>query len=223
MKDEKIPVGWLLPIAGFLLLLGWLLARSGWSVTEVEVGGVKLAPPTAMTIIAQSTAVFQEAPQQTILPDTSPPIVSESDLTPVPTTASTSAPTIIPTLTPDYFTVSDAESVQISENCNYWTEPLDIFNDGTDSNKNAVVEWDLKDLPTGIVIGDASMVEIDGQVLGSSGVTFFITMPTPGNGILRLRDGVFFIVRPGDAEGALRLRQRHLECMGNYQAIVRYP
>lgn len=83
MKDTKIPIGWLIPVVGVILLLGWFLGRSGWNVTEVDGGIVKLAPPTATTIIAQSTATIQENAQQpTALPVTSPPIVSESDFLP---------------------------------------------------------------------------------------------------------------------------------------------
>ncbi|MEA3308895.1 MAG: hypothetical protein U9Q70_05225 [Chloroflexota bacterium] len=78
MKDTKIPIGWLIPIVGVILLLGWFLGRSGWNVTEVDGGIVKLAPPTA-TIIVQPTVPIQETAQQpTALPITSPPLVSES-------------------------------------------------------------------------------------------------------------------------------------------------
>ncbi len=48
MKDAKTLVGLLIPIIGLALLLGWLLGRSGWGVTEVDTGIIKLAPPTVM-------------------------------------------------------------------------------------------------------------------------------------------------------------------------------
>ena len=78
MKDTKIPIGWLIPIVGVILLLGWFLGRSGWNVTEVDGGIVKLAPPTA-TMTVQSAITIQETTQQrTALPVVSPTIVSES-------------------------------------------------------------------------------------------------------------------------------------------------
>lgn len=50
MKDAK-SLGWLLPLAGLLILLGWFLGRSGWNVTEFDGGVVKLAPPTATSAL----------------------------------------------------------------------------------------------------------------------------------------------------------------------------
>lgn len=57
MKDLKIPLGWLIPIIGFILLLGWFLGRSGWNLTELDTGIAKLAPPAS--VILQSTATVQ--------------------------------------------------------------------------------------------------------------------------------------------------------------------
>ena len=63
MKDLKIPIGWLVPIIGVILLLGWFLGRSGWNVTEVDTGVAKLAPPTA-TIMQQPTLQTTVTSQQ---------------------------------------------------------------------------------------------------------------------------------------------------------------
>lgn len=61
MKDTKIPLGWLIPIIGVILLLGWFLGRLGWNVTEVDGGIVKLAPPTA-TLSAQPLQPTDQQP-----------------------------------------------------------------------------------------------------------------------------------------------------------------
>ncbi|MEM4204143.1 MAG: hypothetical protein QXS54_08755 [Candidatus Methanomethylicaceae archaeon] len=50
MKDLKIPIGWLVPIIGVALLLGWGLARSGWEVTELSIPPVDLAPPKVVSV-----------------------------------------------------------------------------------------------------------------------------------------------------------------------------
>ncbi len=87
MKDTKIPLGWLIPIVGIILLLGWFLGRSGWNVTEIDGGIVKLAPPTP-TLVLQPSATHQEIePSPTYTPI--PPILS-------PTPTSTSGANILP-------------------------------------------------------------------------------------------------------------------------------
>jgi hypothetical protein len=63
MKDLKIPIGWLIPIIGFVILLGWFLGRSGWNLTEVDTGIAKLAPPTP-SVILQPTPTVQQVVQQ---------------------------------------------------------------------------------------------------------------------------------------------------------------
>jgi len=126
---------------------------------------------------------------------------------------------ISPTL--DYFTVEDANNVVMTADCNYWTPPMDIYAD--DADRNAIKEWDTKQLPAGVIVGDAIYVEIDGNILSENGTFFFIPLPTPGNGTLRIRDGAFFVVQAGDAEGALRIRERNLECRGTIQQVIRYP
>ncbi len=71
MKDLKIPIGWLVPIIGVILLLGWFLGRSGWNVTEVDTGVAKLAPPTATS--------HQEPLQPTQGVTQQPPITQPTD------------------------------------------------------------------------------------------------------------------------------------------------
>lgn len=46
MKDQRIPIGLLIPIIGLALLFGWFLGRSGWNIKEIDAGVVKWAPPT---------------------------------------------------------------------------------------------------------------------------------------------------------------------------------
>jgi hypothetical protein len=64
VKDAKIPIGWLIPIVGLILLLGWFLGQQGWSVSKINPPGIELVPPTATSssqIIqpSQSTTAFQ--------------------------------------------------------------------------------------------------------------------------------------------------------------------
>ena len=121
------------------------------------------------------------------------------------------------------FTVSDANQVVLNENCNYWTPDITLYSDGTGDN-NSSIHWDLTDLPAGIIVGDAIMAEIDGQLLGNNGVTFMITLTSPQDRRdLHLRDGAFFIVSPEDADGFLRLRVRNLECRGRVRETIYYP
>ena len=87
-----------------------------------------------------------------------------------------------------------------------------------------LLTFDLAEYPSGYIIGDAVFVEIDGTILGETGVTFIVELVDPEDRqFLTVRDGVFFIVAPEDAEGWLRLRERHLECRGTNQTSVRYP
>jgi hypothetical protein len=61
MKDQKIPIGWLIPIAVSILLIGWYLGHSGWNVTEINPVFVKLSPPTATPLAGQTQAEIQQA------------------------------------------------------------------------------------------------------------------------------------------------------------------
>ena len=54
-----------MPIIGVILLLGWFLGRSGWNITEIDGGFVKLAPPTATSSLLQPTPTRQAAQQPT--------------------------------------------------------------------------------------------------------------------------------------------------------------
>ncbi|MGC8799885.1 MAG: hypothetical protein ACP5UR_06535 [Chloroflexus sp.] len=53
MKDAKIPIGWLIPIVGLILLLGWFLDQQGWRVSKLNPPGIELVPPTA-SVVPQS-------------------------------------------------------------------------------------------------------------------------------------------------------------------------
>ena len=109
MKDLKIPIGWLVPIIGVILLLGWFLGRSGWNVTEVDTGIAKLAPPTATDVsylIPQPTTVSQPSTPRQAMPTTTniPPATATPQiqatntqpvLQPTPVQVATQSPVLI--------------------------------------------------------------------------------------------------------------------------------
>jgi hypothetical protein len=74
MKDEKIPIRWLIPIVSVILVIGIFLGRAGWSITEIG-DFVKLAPPTEAAISAQPTTADHESGE----PSTTAPVISSSD------------------------------------------------------------------------------------------------------------------------------------------------
>jgi len=45
MKESKIPVGWLIPLVGIVLVVGIFLGRLGWRVEKVSIPPVEVAPP----------------------------------------------------------------------------------------------------------------------------------------------------------------------------------
>jgi hypothetical protein len=130
------------------------------------------------------------------------------------------------------YTISDAERVQLNEDCSYWEPKLVAFYDDVYLKQNGLmnsdgsVTWDISQLRQGIIVGDANNAEVDGQILGSY---IFFTISSQGRKTLRLTQGGFLIVSPDDLEGAIRLRQRMLECkmnQGNYTVnleVVRFP
>ena len=141
--------------------------------------------------------------------------------TPFPTPTITLSPTgtPVPTVTQTFFTAYDAEQIVLSPNCGY-TVNYAIRQDGIDSTKT----YNLEDYPSGYIIGDAVLAEIDGHTLGTAGVTFIIELTEPEDRhYLKIKSGMFFVVAPENAEGWLRLRQLHLECKGKYREPVRYP
>jgi hypothetical protein len=173
---------------------------------------------TALSIQAnqvEATRLAIEARQQQI----------EATQTSFARTQATPIATNLPRVTQsDAFTEADANKVVLSETCNYWTPDLTLYSDDTGNDKNSVIKWDITTLPSGFIVGDAILAEIDGHVLGNNGVTFMIKLAEPqARQELNLRDGVFFIVSPENADGFLRLRVRNLECRGTNQAIVYYP
>ncbi len=76
MKDLKIPIGWLVPIIGVILLLGWFLGRSDWNV-EIDTGIVKLAPPTA-TEVSRPALQYATASQPSMPPQAIPTALPQS-------------------------------------------------------------------------------------------------------------------------------------------------
>jgi len=85
VKDAKIPIGWLIPIVGLLLLLGWFLGQQGWSVSKLNPPGIELVPPTA-TIVSQGVQSNQST-----------------------------APSLPPTLTPLTWTIETSFIVQANQ------------------------------------------------------------------------------------------------------------
>jgi hypothetical protein len=75
VKDAKIPIGWLIPIVGLILLLGWFLGQQGWSVSKINPPGIELVPPTVASEIT-STPLPTVTPIPTSRPPTSIPFVT---------------------------------------------------------------------------------------------------------------------------------------------------
>ncbi len=73
MKDAKIPAGWLIPIVGLILLLGWFLGQQGWSVSKINPPGIELVPPTTTS---QTIQPSQPVPTAQIIPASLPPTLT---------------------------------------------------------------------------------------------------------------------------------------------------
>lgn len=165
--------------------------------------------------LVEATRQVIEAKQQRV--EATQTSVARSQTTPIATSLPRRAPA-------GAFTVADANEVVLSSTCDYWTPDLALYSDGTGNDRSSVRKWDLAALPSGFIIGDAMFAEIDGHLLGNSGVTFMIRLAEPqARQELSLRDGAFFIVSSENADGFLRLRVRHLECRGTNRAVVYYP
>jgi hypothetical protein len=156
------------------------------------------------------------APTSVIIPtQIIPTVYPTNSATPSPT--DTQQP--MPTETPSAFTKFVAEQIVLREDCGY-NANYAIAQDGAGS----VTTFDLENYPSGYIIGDAVIAEIDGHSLGTAGVTFIIELSTTQERrYLKIKDGMFFIVAPENAEGWLRLRQLHLECKGKYREPVYFP
>ena len=99
MKDSGIPLKLLLPIllavAVVTLLFGWFLGRSGWNISEVGAGPVKLVPPTASAVVLASPSEVVHAtvmPSATISPKRIPETTSVIQLSSTPSPASQRTP-----------------------------------------------------------------------------------------------------------------------------------
>lgn len=150
--------------------------------------------------------------------------VAPSDSPDSPTAAPQASQIIVSPTAFEAFTVIDAEQVELGADCNYWVPEDKIIILADETASGATKTWDLTTLPAGFVIGEAVEVEIDGNVLGNSGVTFIIELADPQERrTLKMKDGQFFIVSPENAEGWLRLRQRYLACNGRPRTPIRFP
>lgn len=59
MKEPKIPMMWLIPLVGVVLLVGIFLGRQGWKVDKVSIPPVEVAPPEDSST-PQNFQSFQE-------------------------------------------------------------------------------------------------------------------------------------------------------------------
>lgn len=78
MKESKIPVMWLIPLVGIVLLIGIFLGRQGWKVEKVSIPPIEIAPPeetrgVASTELGKGTPV-RVLPTFTPIPQSSQPI-----------------------------------------------------------------------------------------------------------------------------------------------------
>lgn len=198
------------------IMVAWLLA----SITSKE----NVTIPTDTALVELNPTEINTFPDAT---STSQVKLSSTDSDFHEPTV-TQSPVYLITSTPQsFFTVSDAEQIELRDDCGYSVPEYSIISYSDKTGISSEMTWDLTELQAGIVIGNAVEAIIDGTNLkpsGSSGVTFYINIVDPQERkLLWLKDGQFFIVPPENADGWLRLRERYMECKGKIRDTVSYP
>jgi len=89
MKEIKIPVQTLLTFMVILiitaLIIGWWLGHQGWQIAEVDVGGVKIAPPTSTSTPTLQSGQIPSSPTPTPV-STDLTEATSANFTPIPFT-----------------------------------------------------------------------------------------------------------------------------------------